>query len=296
MELYSPKMKEYLALVEKYLDEYLPDEDTLSEKTAIAMKYACKSGGKRIRPVLLLTWAANCGGNVKEALPFACALEMLHCYSLIHDDMPCMDNSPLRHGKPSVHRFFGENIALLAGDGLLTRAFEVMLNPENSKIPVEKKLEASFILADAAGINGMVGGQNLDLVTSGKQLDLDTILLLHSGKTAALIKAACLMGAHLAGADKDTIRAAATFGENIGISFQIIDDILDVTASTEELGKPSHIDEENEKNTIVSLLGVEEAKKLAIQYTDQAIAAMEDVSFDAEELCAFAKSLITRIH
>lgn len=296
MELYSQQMKEYLSQIEVALHKYLPEQDMLTESTAKAMQYACEAGGKRIRPVLVLTWADMCGTKLNSVMPFACAIEMIHSYSLIHDDMPCMDNSPLRRGKPSVHKEFGEDIALLAGDGLLTRAFEIMLNPNNSTLSSDRKMEAAYALADAAGINGMVGGQNLDLVSEGKQLDLDKVLMLQSAKTASLIKAACMMGAICSGANKEIIGSAAAFGEYLGIAFQVIDDILDVTSTSEQLGKPTNSDEENHKNTMVSLLGVEKAKELASQYTENALKVLQNLPYNTEDLSNLTRALANRIN
>lgn len=295
MSLYSDKLRGFQNKINEEIGSYIPSPDRLTEKTAKAMSYACDAGGKRLRPVLFCLWMDSCGGNIEEAIPFACAIEMIHNYSLIHDDMPCMDNSDLRHGKPSVHKAFGDDIALLAGDGLLTLAFEIMLNSQNNMLPVNRRLEAAYTLAEAAGINGMVGGQNLDLDSEGKELDFDSLLLLQSGKTAALIKAACVMGAQCAGASESIVRAAAEYGENLGLCFQIVDDILDVVASEEQLGKPIHSDEENQKNTMVSLLGVEKAKDLAVQYTNQAIDAIKDLPFSTKEFIDLSKELITRI-
>ncbi len=297
MELYSDRLKKYLESIEDSLHSYFPDEDKLSGETVRAMKYSIEAGGKRIRPVLVLTWADICGGKESFALPFACALEMVHSYSLIHDDMPCMDDSPLRRGKPSVHKEFGEDIALLAGDGLLTRAFEIILNPSIcEKMNPEDRLAAAFTLADAAGVNGMVGGQNLDLTSEGKNLDFDSIVLLQSGKTAALIRAACVMGAQVSGAKEETVRAAAVYGENLGMAFQVVDDILDVTSTSADLGKPVNHDVECHKNTMVSLLGLEEAKKIAKDFTQKAIDALTEININSSDLIDLAQKLISRIN
>jgi geranylgeranyl diphosphate synthase type II len=230
-------------------------------------------------------------------MPFACGLEMIHSYSLVHDDLPCMDNSPLRRGKPSVHAAFGEDMALLAGDALLTRAFETMLNPAYlHDVTAEAAVRAAFTLADAAGIYGMVGGQVIDLQSEGKAIDLSTLEKLQEGKTAALIVAACVIGCIVGGGSDSQIAAARLYGENLGLCFQIVDDILDVTASAEELGKPVGSDAENEKVTYVSLLGIESACRLAVERTGQAIASLADFGEEADGLRTLAEALLNRKH
>ena len=276
---------------------YLPATCGLQTVVAEAMTYACTDGGKRIRPVLTLEFCRLCGGNPEAALPAAAAIEMIHSYSLVHDDLPCMDNSFLRRGKPSTHAVYGETMALLAGDGLLNLAFETILAPKNrGTLTAEGVLGAASALADAAGIDGMVGGQVIDLANEGKQIDLATLEALQRGKTAALLIAACVMGARLAGATPAQEQAARIFGEGIGLSFQIIDDILDVTATAETLGKPVGSDAENEKTTYVSLLGLEEARRLAAQRTAEAVEALSVFGEQADSLRQLAQALLTRDH
>lgn len=296
-ELYSARLQRHLALFEKALPAYLPPVGGWQSVAAEAMEYACKGGGKRIRPVLLLEFCTLCGGDAQAAMPFAAAVEMIHTYSLVHDDLPCMDDSPMRRGRPSTHAVYGETMALLAGDGLLNRAFEVMLDARNTAaFPAERALSAASALADAAGIHGMVGGQVLDLQSEGKAIDLDTLELLQRGKTAALLTAACVMGARLAGADAEREEAARLYGENIGLSFQIVDDILNVTATAEELGKPVGNDAEHQKATYVSLLGLEEARRLAASRTQTAIDALAPFGAQADTLRQLAQALLERRH
>jgi len=295
--IYSSQLQAHCARFEAALPAYLPGTGGLQTVVAEAMTYACTDGGKRIRPVLVMEFCRLCGGDPEAALPFAAALEMIHSYSLVHDDLPCMDNSPMRRGRPSTHAVYGETMALLAGDGLLNLAFETVLKPAHrGTLPSERVLGAASALADASGIDGMVGGQVIDLQSEGKEIDLSVLEELQRGKTAALLIAACVMGARLAGATPAQEQAARIFGENIGLSFQIVDDILDVTATAEALGKPVGSDSENEKNTYVSLLGLDEARVLAAQRTDAALAALDAFGDDADGLRQLAQALLNRDH
>ncbi len=297
MGIYTQQLQAHCDRFEAALPGYMPKTGGLQTVVAEAMAYACAGGGKRIRPVLVLEFCRLCGGDVAAAMPFAAALEMIHSYSLVHDDLPCMDNSPMRRGRPSTHTVYGETMALLAGDGLLNLAFETALNPVyRGNLPAERVLGATSALADAAGIEGMVGGQTIDLQSEGKEIDLPVLEELQRGKPAALLIAACVMGARLAGATPEQEQAARIYGENIGLSFQIVDDILDVTATAEKLGKPVGSDSENEKNTYVSLLGLEQAKQLAGQRTEEALAALSVFGDDAASLRQLAEALLTRDH
>ncbi|MBO5796759.1 MAG: polyprenyl synthetase family protein [Clostridia bacterium] len=294
--LYSQELRAHLEAIEAALPGYLPTPTADYQPVPEAMLYACEAGGKRLRPVLVMEFCRLCGGDPKAALPFACALEMIHSYSLVHDDLPCMDNSPLRRGKPSVHAAFGETMALLAGDALLNRAFEVALSPAaRTLVDGDKAAAAAFELADAAGIHDMIGGQVMDLRCEGQQIDMDTLVTLQAGKTAALIKAACRMGVLLAGGSEEQLEAATAFGFELGLAFQIVDDILDVTSTPEVLGKPTGSDAENEKTTYVSLLGLEGASALAKSRTDTALAALAAFGEAGESLRQLATSLLTRI-
>ncbi len=294
--LYNDAMNGFLEDIERALPGYLPPADQGLQKTVFeGMQYACAAGGKRLRPVLVMEFCRVCGGDAQRALPFACAMEMIHSYSLVHDDLPCMDNSPMRRGRPSAHAAFGEAMALLAGDGLLTRAFEVMLNPENWEgIDPRAALQAAYCLADAAGANGMVGGQVIDLQSEGKTIELSALEELQRGKTAALIRAACEMGCWIAGADAGQREAARTFGTQLGLCFQIVDDILDATSTSEAMGKPTGSDDANGKATYVSLLGLEQANRLAAERTAQAVAALQCFADEAAGLKKLANALLSR--
>ena len=297
MAIYTNQLQAHCDRFEAAMPAYMPATGGLQTVVAEAMAYACADGGKRIRPVLTLEFCRLCGGDPEAAMPAAAAIEMIHSYSLVHDDLPCMDNSPLRRGKPSTHAVYGETMALLTGDGLLNLAFETILSPKNrGSLSAEGVLGAASALADAAGIDGMVGGQVIDLASEGKEIDLATLEALQRGKTAALLTAACVMGARVAGATSAQEEAARVYGENIGLSFQIIDDILDVTADAAKLGKPVGADAENEKVTYVSLLGLDEARRLAQQRTADAVAALSVFGDDADSLRQLAEALLHRDH
>ena len=296
-ELYTAWMKDHLQTIEQALPAYLPQEDSLRDPVIQAMTYACAAGGKRIRPVLTMEFCRLTCGEAARALPFAAAVEMIHSYSLIHDDLPCMDNSPLRRGKPAVHVAFGENMAVLAGDALLNRAFEIVLRPSAcGSVTTKQTLAAASALADAAGIAGMVGGQTIDLRYEGQPVDLSLLETLQRGKTAALLIASCVMGAIVGGGTSELIEAALKYVEIIGLCFEILDDILDVTSTPEQRGKPTGSDAQNQKTTYVSLLGIEEATKLAQQRTAAAIEALSPYGTDKEGLCSLAEALLHRDH
>ncbi len=297
MGIYTNQLQAHCDRFEAVLPAYMPATGGLQTVVAEAMAYACADGGKRIRPVLTLEFCRLCGGDPEAAMPAAAAIEMIHSYSLVHDDLPCMDNSLLRRGKPSTHAVYGETMALLAGDGLLNLAFETILAPKNrGSLTADGVLGAASALADAAGIDGMVGGQVIDLASEGKRIDLAILEALQRGKTAALLIAACVMGARLAGATPQQEQAARIFGEGVGLSFQIIDDILDVTADAAKLGKPVGSDAENEKTTYVSLLGLEEARRLAAQRTAEAVEALSVFGDNGDGLRQLAQALLMRDH
>lgn len=270
------------------LEEYLPKSgDIVSE----AMKYSVRNGGKRIRPMLTLEFCKACGAEPEKALPFACAVEMIHTYSLIHDDLPCMDDDDYRRGKPSCHIAFGEANALLAGDALLTLAFETAVKAD---IAAENVVRAVKELSYSAGILGMVGGQVLDLQNENKALTLSELEQIHNLKTGELIRVACVLGCVAAGADEEKIKSAEAYAKGIGLTFQIVDDILDVTSDAETLGKPIGSDAENQKTTYVSLLGIEKSKEVAAELTRKAKAALAVYDENTEALSLLADNLLIR--
>ena len=293
--MYTAQLKAHLQAVEQALPVYLPQIDRPWETVADGMHYACTDGGKRLRPVLLLEFCRLCGGDTKAALPFACAIEMIHAYSLVHDDMPCMDNSPLRRGKPAVHKQYGEDMALLVGDGLLTYAFETILS-HAATVPADRVLSAALELAQSAGIEGMVGGQTIDLQSEGHTITIEQLNTLQSLKTGALLKAACVMGAILGGASAQQKNAAEMFGKELGRAFQIVDDILDATADAATLGKPVGADAAAEKSTYVTLLGLDEARKTAQEHTEAALSALDIFGDDAASLRQLAQTLQDRCY
>ncbi len=295
--MYTSVLQQHCARFEETLPRFMPTTGGLQTTVAEAMAYACAGGGKRIRPVLVMECCRLCGGDPTAAIPFAAAMEMIHSYSLVHDDLPCMDNSLMRRGKPSTHAVYGETMALLAGDGLLNLAFETALRAENrAGLAATDVLAAVSTLADAAGIDGMVGGQVIDLESEGKTIGLEVLEALQRGKTAALLTASCVMGAQLAGASEAQQQAVRVYGENVGLSFQIVDDILDVTATAEQLGKPVGSDADNDKVTYVSLLGLEDARALARERTRMAVEALDVFGAEADSLRRLAEALLTRDH
>ncbi len=289
------RLDDYIKLINNKLIDYLPGRNNLQKNVVEAMEYSLNGNGKRIRPLLVLEFCRACGGDINKALPFACAVEMVHTYSLIHDDLPCMDNDDFRRGKPSNHVVYGEAMALLAGDALLTRAFEIILSPETIKsVGANVVAEAAACLADNIGVYGMIGGQVIDMESENKSVSKDVLDSMHSLKTGALIVASAKIGCIIAGADKSKIEAATEYAKSIGVAFQIVDDILDVTSSTEKLGKQVRKDQQENKSTYVSIMGMEKSKKTVLDLTDKALSAL--LKFDSNEnlLKDLAVSLASR--
>lgn len=289
-------MKERLAQRGRMTEDFLStclDGRPLPPRLRESMLYSLQAGGKRLRPVLCLTTAALCGLDVHKALPFAAAIEMIHTYSLIHDDLPAMDDDDLRRGKPSNHKAFDEATAILAGDGLLTDAFWILA--QTGVEPV-RLLAAMKELAHAAGSAGMVGGQQWDMLYTGKEsISLQELQTMHAMKTGALLRASCHCGAILAGADQNVETAVAAYGTALGAAFQIADDILDLVADTATLGKPAGSDAEQGKNTYPSLLGLEKSREMAMGKAAEARKALSGlVGEEADFLCALADYTVMR--
>lgn len=280
--------------INRRLEDLLPVCDYDAPAVCNAMRYALAGGGKRIRPVLLLESCRLCGGDIGDALDFACALEMIHTYSLIHDDLPCMDDDAMRRGKPACHIAFGEATAVLAGDALLTQAFAAAAESKAAKDHPVRALEATALLSKLAGALGMIGGQAVDLQSEGKAISLERLQTMDRLKTGALMRAACEIGAVLAGADATKRAALVQYAEGLGQAFQIVDDILDVTADAATLGKPVGSDEVQHKSTYVSLLGLDGARAAAKKYTGEAVDALADFGEDAAFLRRLAEDLMTR--
>ena len=254
------------------------------------MAYSVLAGGKRLRPALLLGACEMCGGTIERALPFACAMEFIHTYSLIHDDLPAMDNDDYRRGRLTSHKKYGEAKAILAGDGLLSYAFEILLNAccdQNS-------VQAARIIASAAGVRGMLAGQWVDVDLNGNVFDASTMEYIHLNKTAAMIIGALRAGAFCAGAQKEEIESLSCYGREIGYTFQIIDDILDVEGSFAELGKDTGSDAANQKTTYVTLYGIDGARKKAKEHTQLAVAALQHFGGRAEFFIELAEYLLNR--
>ena len=260
-----------------------------------ACRYSLLLGGKRLRPFLLNSFYKLCGGCGDMSERFEIAIESIHTYSLIHDDLPCMDNDDMRRGKPSCHKRFGEEYALLAGDALLTAAF-ANAAASDSALGYNNIVRAISVLAECAGIDGMIGGQTVDLLFEEKKAGEATLELICRLKTGALIKAACTIGCILADADDERIQAAALYAEKLGLAFQIVDDILDETGSAEKLGKPIHSDRDNDKSTFVSLLGIEKCRAEVKRLTEEAKAALDLFGPDADSLKDLADLLCERDH
>lgn len=288
------RLNEYVTLINSRLSELIPECDFGEDTVHRAMEYSLSIGGKRIRPVLVLECCRICGGRVEDALDFACALEMVHTYSLIHDDLPCMDDDDLRRGMPSCHIKFGEEYALLAGDGLLTRAFGVIANSAVARKNPVSAVNAVSALSYLAGCNGMIGGQVIDLKNEDKKASLDVLETLDKLKTGALIRCAAILGCLCADADENQTDACVKYAEKIGHAFQVIDDILDVIGDEKELGKPVGSDADNKKSTYVTLLGLEKSKELASELTDEAVASINYFGEEADFLKELAVKLTKR--
>ncbi len=288
-------MEDQIRRIEESLMSFVPKGNESIETVIKSMEYSLTAGGKRVRPVLVLEFAKLCGCNEEAAMPFACAIEMIHTYSLIHDDLPCMDDDDMRRGKPTNHKVFGEAAAVLGGDGLLTLAFETVLSERAVSLNgTEKCVSAGRLLASCAGAEGMIGGQIIDLESEGKSISVERLRLMDKLKTGALIRCACLLGCISAGADEAQIKAASEYAECIGLAFQIVDDMLDVTSDEATLGKPIGSDEGNNKSTYVSLLGLDRCRELVSELTDEAISALSVFGGDTDFLSSFAKALRDR--
>ncbi len=288
-------MSEWREIVEKRLEElsransgsiYAPLYDTV--------RYSLLNAGKRIRPILTLEFCRAAGGDPMSALDCACAVEMIHTYSLIHDDLPCMDDDDFRRNKPSCHKVYGEATALLAGDAL--QALAPLTIARCTTAPADRLLACVGELAQLSGPDGMIGGQMIDMESEGKSVGADTLRSMVIGKTCGLIEAACVMGCRIAGADEQTTNAARVYAREMGIAFQIIDDILDVVGDPKLLGKPVASDAENEKSNYVSVMGLDGAKRFAEIHTNSAVAALAPLGDKADFLASFARYLLERVN
>ena len=293
---WSERYPEYCSMIEAALPQYLPPVTLPQGKVCEAMAYSLLEGGKRIRGCLTLAMCELCGGEVQSALPLACAVEMVHAYSLIHDDLPCMDNDDLRRGKPSCHIKFGEGTALLAGDALLTHAFSAASDAYfNGTLPAETVLRCVNQLSRAAGVEGMIGGQVIDTAPEEVPMTPEQLEAMHSMKTGALIRSAAVLGCLAAGAPRDVVMQADLYAAKIGLAFQIVDDILDATEESEKLGK-STSDADNNKTTYITLYGVEKAREMVRRLVLEADLAVKGTVLDDEMLYELADTLAKRHH
>ena len=281
----------YKQIVDKKLATFFIPDGFAFDGLLEAMNYSLTAGGKRIRALLVMEFCRACGGDAISALPVACAIEMLHTYSLIHDDLPCMDNDDLRRGTPTCHVAFGETTAILAGDALLTEAFGTILR---SELPAEIRAGCAEELAGSAGIDGMCGGQFIDTVSEGTVLTEEQLTEIHGRKTSALIIAACRMGVIVSGATEEKLDAASIFGASIGLAFQIRDDMLDVLSSNEVLGKPVGSDRKEQKTTFMDIYGEAECERMIAKLTDAAKTVIRNTFDETEMLCELADFLSSR--
>jgi geranylgeranyl diphosphate synthase type II len=280
--------------VDQALDRFLPSETAPPESLHKAMRYSVFAGGKRLRPVLVAAGAEAVGGTIAAGMPAACAVEMIHTYSLIHDDLPAMDNDDFRRGVPTNHKVFGEAIAILAGDALLTLAFRLLADSVPVRADAHRLREVFVEVADAAGSAGMVGGQVADIECEGRPTDAATVDYIHTHKTAALIRASIRSGAILAGATPHELAALGIAGDNLGLAFQIMDDILDITATSEELGKTAGKDQAQQKATYPAVHGIEPSRRRAQALVADAHAALEPFGPRAHPLRALGTFIIER--
>ncbi len=279
-------LRERSKLVEQAMNEYLADADESIQLLIEAIKYSLFAGGKRLRPVLVLASAELFGGDIEKAKMTASAIEMIHTYSLIHDDLPELDNDDYRRGKPTLHKVYGGAIALLAGDGLLTLAFELLGRTGNPEVVVE--------VAKSAGIRGMVGGQFMDLEAEGKQIPYEKLKQIHKLKTGALITTSLRVGALISNAKEHDLNAITRYGENLGIAFQIVDDILNVVGDEKKMGKPTGTDAKLKKSTYPSLFGIEKSRELAKMHIEQAIESIQEYGDKADPMRYLAWYVIFR--
>ncbi len=288
------RLADYAEMTEEALNRYLPEIDCLQKSVIKAARYSLSAGGKRLRPALVMEFCRVCGGEPETALPAACAIEMLHTFSLIHDDLPCMDDDDLRRGKPSCHKVFGEATAVLAGDALAMLPFQIIAEAGLKKtLSQDAALKIIKLLGELSGVFGMIGGQTIDLENENKQPDVSVILEMYRMKTGALLEFCCKAGCIAAGAGAEKQLAAGSYGQRLGLAFQIIDDILDVTADEKKLGKPVGSDKAEGKFTYVSAVGMENAKARAAELTEQAKAFLAEFS-DNEFLNGLTDMLLIR--
>lgn len=291
---------EYKEIIDQHLLDFLPNIDNKSISLYESMKYSLTAGGKRLRPVLLLAACDFAGGDIREAVPYACALEYIHTYSLIHDDLPAMDNDDLRRGLPTNHKVYGEALAILAGDGLLTTAFEAiskdMMLYFDDPEKLRKRINAAYEIAKGAGARGMVAGQVSDIEAESSDCSSEMLEYIHINKTAALIKSAIKAGLYFGNPDREMLAQLDIYAENLGLAYQIVDDILDETGTVDELGKPIGSDKKKNKTTYISINGMQEAHDRLDELTEEAVEAIARYYDNAEFFRDLVLSLKVRKH
>ena len=282
-------------LIDNALDRYIPSDTVYPPDIYKSIRYSLFAGGKRLRPILVIASAETFGGNRNDVLPFACAIEMIHTYTLIHDDLPALDNDDLRRGKPTNHKEFGEAIAILTGDALLTMAFQIMSEPSAFSLKSSTLiLKSIHEIAKAVGVSGTIGGQVVDIQATGKKLDIPTLEYIHTHKTGEMILSAVRVGAILSGCEDDELHALTCYGENIGLAFQVMDDILDVEGESEIMGKTRGSDEKMRKVTYPSVFGLSESKKIASRLIENSIQSLEMFGERGEILKDISEYIIAR--
>ncbi|GIM31908.1 polyprenyl synthetase family protein [Paraclostridium bifermentans] len=291
---FKEELKNRVVNIEDLLNEYMPKVEGYQKTIFDSMNYSLKAGGKRLRPILTLEACKLVGGNEKDAYPFAVAIEMIHTYSLIHDDLPALDNDDLRRGRKTNHKVYGEAMAILAGDGLLNYAYEIMLRESLSKGEPEKYLKAINEIAKASGIYGMIGGQVVDIESEGKSIDMEKLDFIHMNKTAAIIIGCMRAGAIIGGASEEELENVTKYAKNIGLSFQIVDDILDIVGDEAKLGKKVGSDIDNEKSTYPSLIGLEKSKETANKLIAEAKMSIDYINKDSKFLNNLADYIVDR--
>ena len=280
--------------INSYLESYFKDKNDYNKVIYQAMNYSLNIGGKKIRPILLLLTYRMYKSTIEEAIPFAASIEMIHTYSLIHDDLPAMDNDDLRRGKPTNHKVFGDALAILSGDGLLNEAINLMIKSSLKSENLKIALEATYEITTSSGTEGMIGGQVVDIINERKQIKDDELKYMHLKKTGELIKASIIAGAILGGAPKEEIEILRKFGYNLGLAFQIKDDILDVTSTTEVLGKDANSDIENSKCNFISIYGLDYCEKECKRITDDCLNLLKNLNRDSNALKELTLLLLNR--
>lgn len=291
---FKSSLKYRVDYIEKLLKEHMPEEKGYQKTIFEAMNYSLKAGGKRLRPILTLEACRIVGGNEEDVIPFAIAIEMIHTYSLIHDDLPALDNDDLRRGRPTNHKVYGDAMAILAGDGLLNYAFEIMLSSSIGKENPAKYLNAINEIAKSSGVYGMIGGQVVDIESEDKKIEMEKLDFIHLNKTAAIIVGCMRAGAIIGDATEEQLENITKYATNIGLSFQIADDILDITGDESKLGKKVGSDIDNNKSTYPSLIGLEKSKEIANDLINEAKTRISNIKGDTEFLNDLAEYIVAR--